>query len=87
MLGFRHALYHFLQNIAGISDDGNVTGHILGNFRGIDIEMDDFRLSAEFFPVSRNTIGKSGADCDNQIGIQGCVIGDRCPMHPQHTHI
>ena len=87
MACLRHPLDHVLQDVFGISHDGHIRMHVLGDLRRVDVKMDDLGILAKFLTIACHTIRETRADRDDQIRVERRIVGHRRAMHADHAQI
>ena len=68
-----------------IAHDGNGHRHILGDGRGVDIDVDDPRVGAELLQIARHAVVEARADGDQHIALVHGHVRLVGAVHPQHA--
>lgn len=69
----------------GIADDFDVRVDHLVHFGGVDIDMDDFGVGAEFGGLANDSVVETGADVDQQVAAADGFIGVGGAVHAEHA--
>ena len=86
LLGFQHRQQPF-QDFLHIADHTSVHQNILINFSRIHIDLKDFRLTCEGLGIAHISVGKTGAQNDQQVAFIHAKIRGFCSVHSQHTRV
>ena len=87
MLDLVYFLCHSCKGLFAITEDSEVHLHVLIDFAGVDVEMDDLRLLGIGVEVTRHTVVESHSDSNQQVALVGLYVRSEVSVHTQHTHI
>ena len=76
-----------LQDIGSIACQCQIHIHILAQFTGVNIDLDDFCLASKLIRVQRHTVREAGADGNDQISFRNSLVGGIAAVHSQHTQV
>jgi hypothetical protein len=69
-----------------ITANGNVGWLVFIEFRGVDIDMDDFAVLAEFLDLAGDPVVEPHAQRDQQVGLVHGIVCIHRAMHAEHVH-
>ena len=76
-----------LQHTFHITDDRQISMTILRDFRRIDVNVNHLSMRRERLQPSRNTVVKTNAQGDDQIGVIHAHVGGIGPVHTRHGNV
>ena len=85
MLSRRHQLIYFLQDNSGVANYRYIGAHILANFGGVDINVDNPGFRSKTAHLSCRPVIKSHSDSNNEVGVGNGHIGVSHAVHPDHA--
>ena len=78
---------HGVQHIGCIAHDGKIHIHVLAQFAGVNIDLDDGSVFGKGLGVQRHAVGKAGAHRDEHVALCHRPVGGVAAVHPQHAQI
>ena len=73
------------QHVLGVADDRDVRGHVLGDLRRVDVDVDELRARRELRQLARDAIVEARAHRADQVGLVHRVVGRARAVHAQHA--
>jgi hypothetical protein len=70
--------------LVGVADDRDVGGHVLGDLRRVDVDVDELRPRRELRELARDAIVEAGSHGADQVGLVHRVVRGAGAVHPQH---
>ena len=74
-----------VSTLATWPDDGHVHPHVLGDGRGVHVDVDDLGVGTEVLDLAGHPVIEAGPDGDQDVGLVHRHVGLVGPVHPEHA--
>ena len=72
------------EHVLGVADDRDVRGHVLGDLRRVDVDVDELRARRELRELAGDAIVEARPDRADQVGLVHRVVRGARAVHPEH---
>ena len=73
------------KGLLAVAENGHIYLHVLVDFRGVDLEVNDLGLLGVCLEVAGHTIVETHTHSNQQVALIGHHIGTQVAVHTQHT--
>ena len=78
---------HRLQDVGGISHQGQINGDVLAHLTGVNVNLDALGVVGEGFRLQRHTVGEPGTHGNQQVGFVHRLVGGVAAVHAQQPQV